>query len=155
MTVEWTLRWHASTSARTCLRRGGTRRSGAQSGSSQTDGCVILLCASCALLPVAHSMLAYRGSGMQAIDAISQVLALCGTTPEDVESIRIADELGDRVQCQSCSCIKNVRSVVCVWVYLPFDPSVHASTRTDTASVTLTAASPWRTLLSALPSSMA
>ncbi|RPD61257.1 hypothetical protein L227DRAFT_500235 [Lentinus tigrinus ALCF2SS1-6] len=47
----------------------------------------------------------------RAVDAISQVLALCETTPEDVDSIRIADELGDRVQCQSCSCIMNVRSV--------------------------------------------
>ncbi|RDX44438.1 hypothetical protein OH76DRAFT_1421421 [Lentinus brumalis] len=40
-----------------------------------------------------------------------RVLSLCGTTPEDVDSIRIADELGDRVQCQSCPCIMDVRSV--------------------------------------------
>ncbi|KAI0716520.1 hypothetical protein C8Q76DRAFT_724657 [Earliella scabrosa] len=45
------------------------------------------------------------------IDAISQVLALCGTSAEDADSIRITDEVGDRVQCTSCSLIMNVASV--------------------------------------------
>ena len=49
---------------------------------------------------------------MQAADAISQVLALCGTTADSVDSIKIADELGDRVQCQACRLVMDVASVV-------------------------------------------
>ncbi|KAI0760220.1 hypothetical protein C8Q74DRAFT_1451228 [Fomes fomentarius] len=47
----------------------------------------------------------------RAADAISKVLALCGTSSEDVDSVRIASELGDRVQCQVCSLTMDVASV--------------------------------------------
>ena len=51
-------------------------------------------------------------SVLQAIDAVSQVLELCGTSSADVDSIRVAKEAGDRVECQSCHCVMDVQSVV-------------------------------------------
>ncbi|KAI0822999.1 hypothetical protein BC628DRAFT_1456205 [Trametes gibbosa] len=47
----------------------------------------------------------------QSIDAVSQVLELCGTKPENADSLAIADSVGDRVQCDSCSLNMDVRSV--------------------------------------------
>ncbi|KAH9855350.1 hypothetical protein C2E23DRAFT_725022 [Lenzites betulinus] len=47
----------------------------------------------------------------RSIDAVRQVLELCGTKPEDAESLTIADSVGDRVQCTSCSVNMDVRSV--------------------------------------------
>ena len=51
-------------------------------------------------------------SGAQASDAIAQVLALCKTAADSVDSIKIADELGDRVRCQACGLVMDVASVV-------------------------------------------
>ncbi|TBU43901.1 hypothetical protein BD309DRAFT_959585 [Dichomitus squalens] len=78
----------------------------------------------------------------RAVDAISQVLSLCGATSEDVDSIRLAEEAGDRIQCQSCSCVMDVRSVArhckrhvdCSFALLPVDtppaqPIEHGLTR--------------------------
>ncbi|KAI0738968.1 hypothetical protein C8Q80DRAFT_1261904 [Daedaleopsis nitida] len=47
----------------------------------------------------------------QAIDAISEVLALCCTTADNVDSLQITQDLGDRVQCKSCSLVMDVASV--------------------------------------------
>ncbi|KAI1787577.1 hypothetical protein LXA43DRAFT_896027 [Ganoderma leucocontextum] len=65
----------------------------------------------------------------RAVDAISQMLKLCGTSSEDVDSVRIAEEVADRVQCQSCHCVMDVRSVArhckrhvdCSFTLLPAD----------------------------------
>ncbi|PIL23445.1 hypothetical protein GSI_14756 [Ganoderma sinense ZZ0214-1] len=65
----------------------------------------------------------------RAIDAVSQVLELCGTSSADVDSVRVAEEVGDRVECQSCHCIMDVRSVArhckrhddCSFTLLPAD----------------------------------
>ncbi|KAI0676457.1 hypothetical protein C8Q78DRAFT_997613 [Trametes maxima] len=47
----------------------------------------------------------------RAVDAISQVLELCGTKAEDVDSVKIADSVGDRVRCSICALNMDVRSV--------------------------------------------
>ncbi|KAI0356088.1 hypothetical protein OH77DRAFT_1402228 [Trametes cingulata] len=47
----------------------------------------------------------------RAIDAVANVLELCGTKPEDADSLTIADSVGDRVRCASCSLNMDVRSV--------------------------------------------
>ncbi|KAI0366835.1 hypothetical protein BV20DRAFT_951546 [Pilatotrama ljubarskyi] len=47
----------------------------------------------------------------RAINALSSVLELCGTKPEDADSFAIADSVGDRVRCASCSLNMDVRSV--------------------------------------------
>ncbi|KAI0631100.1 hypothetical protein C8Q77DRAFT_1159804 [Trametes polyzona] len=47
----------------------------------------------------------------RAIDAVTRVLELCGTNPEDVDSLAIADSVGDRVRCAVCSMTMDVRSV--------------------------------------------
>ncbi len=105
----------------------------------------------------AHSISTDRvffGSCLKAVDAIAQVLSLCGTTPEDVDSIRIADELGDRVQCQSCPCIMDVRSVVGCSPF-PLTLLFIWGARIDTANAMSTAASRWQTALLNRPSSTA
>ncbi|KAH9941639.1 uncharacterized protein BXZ73DRAFT_41589 [Epithele typhae] len=47
----------------------------------------------------------------KAVDAISQALSLCNTEPDSIDSIKIARELGDRLQCQSCHLVMDVASV--------------------------------------------
>ncbi|CDO70471.1 hypothetical protein BN946_scf184569.g14 [Trametes cinnabarina] len=47
----------------------------------------------------------------QVIDGISSVLGLCGTTAEDIDSLKIVDSVGDRIQCTACSLTMDVRSV--------------------------------------------
>ncbi|KAM5534010.1 hypothetical protein V8D89_012330 [Ganoderma adspersum] len=67
----------------------------------------------------------------RAIDAVSQVLELCGTSSADVDSIRVAKEVGDRVECQSCHCVMDIQSVArhckrhvdCSFTLLPADSS--------------------------------
>ncbi|EIW55199.1 uncharacterized protein TRAVEDRAFT_74096 [Trametes versicolor FP-101664 SS1] len=53
----------------------------------------------------------YFVSDQRAVDAVSQVLELCGTKPESVDSFTIADSVGDRIQCTSCLLNMDARSV--------------------------------------------
>ncbi|KAI0327210.1 hypothetical protein GY45DRAFT_1428245 [Cubamyces sp. BRFM 1775] len=47
----------------------------------------------------------------QAIDALTQVLELCGAKAEEVDSLRIVDSVGARIQCTTCKLTMDVRSV--------------------------------------------
>ncbi|OSD01490.1 hypothetical protein PYCCODRAFT_1503536 [Trametes coccinea BRFM310] len=48
----------------------------------------------------------------KAINAITSVLALCGTEAEDVDSLNVVDSIGDRIQCTQCSLTMDARSVL-------------------------------------------
>ncbi|KAH9899324.1 hypothetical protein C8Q73DRAFT_787215 [Cubamyces lactineus] len=47
----------------------------------------------------------------RAVDAITQVLELCGAKAEEVDSLRIADSIGARIQCTACKLTMDVRGV--------------------------------------------
>ncbi|KAI0654549.1 hypothetical protein C8Q70DRAFT_925466 [Cubamyces menziesii] len=49
----------------------------------------------------------------RAVDAITQVLELCGAKAEEVESLRVVDSIGARIQCTTCKLTMDVRGVAC------------------------------------------
>jgi DNA-directed RNA polymerase subunit RPC12/RpoP len=57
---------------------------------------------------------------LQAISAISEVLALCGANAEENESCQAVETLGARIRCESCKSkvVMSFRNVVHRYFYL-------------------------------------